>query len=64
MKSFFRGGYSQSAGRKANNTINAMHQALCAFPLAAGGIKPFLFKHEPVIPVIDVHRGLRQQFPF
>jgi hypothetical protein len=28
---------AQSAGRKANNRVDAMRKALCAFPLAAGG---------------------------
>jgi hypothetical protein len=28
---------AQSAGRKANNTIDAVRHAPCAFPLAAGG---------------------------
>lgn len=38
----FCGRYTQSAGRKENNTIDAVRKALCAMrvpPLAAGGKK-------------------------
>lgn len=42
---------AQRAGRKANNKIDAVRQAPCAFPLAAGGIsiQHFLFVNHLVV---------------